>query len=195
MARRNAPRSIGGETNLARRIERERRARGWSYDTLAKAMTEHGCPLTASALFKIEKSDPPRKISVDELVALAMVFDTTIDDLLTPLEMLDDQRATQLARELDKTDRTLAETVGEVIGLWREMFALGTDQAVFDDVQHQRGGFAFTALPALTDAQGNAVEPTREFSDALLKFYVAMISQAGVINGLAPTERSIDGQR
>jgi hypothetical protein len=88
-------------------------------------MTDAGCPVSASALFKIEKSDPPRKISVDELVALAMVFDTTINDLLTPLEMLDDKRATELARELDETEITLAEAAEHMVWLWREAYGLG----------------------------------------------------------------------
>jgi len=83
MPRPNKPRSIQAERALADRIAREREARGWSRESLAKRVTDVGCPIDATAIWKIEKGDPPRRIVVNELVALSRVFGTTfMEDLL-----------------------------------------------------------------------------------------------------------------
>jgi len=86
MPRPNPPRSIASEQSLARRVAHERETRGMSYEGLAARMTKAGCPIQASALYKIEKSTPPRRITVDELVALAQVFDLSVENLLLPPE-------------------------------------------------------------------------------------------------------------
>lgn len=88
MARPNPRRSIGTEQALSRRLQWERERRGWSYDGLASRMTNVGCPIQPSALYKIEKGDPPRRITVDELVALAQVMEHSVPDLLQPVEMV-----------------------------------------------------------------------------------------------------------
>ena len=86
MPRPNQPRSIATEQALARRLAYERERRGMSYDGLASRMIKAGCPIQASGLYKIEKAG--RRITVDELVALAMVFEMDVPDLLQPVEML-----------------------------------------------------------------------------------------------------------
>jgi transcriptional regulator with XRE-family HTH domain len=83
----NQPRSIASEENLARRIAYEREARAWSYAGLAQRMTERGCAIDQSALYKIEKGSPRRRIAVDELVALSDVFSVPINELLAPPEL------------------------------------------------------------------------------------------------------------
>jgi len=88
MPRPNPPRSIAGERSLARRIGHERERRAMTYEGLAARMTKAGCPIQASALYKIEKSDPPRRITVDELVAFSEVFATPVQDLLLPPEVV-----------------------------------------------------------------------------------------------------------
>jgi transcriptional regulator with XRE-family HTH domain len=87
MPRPNQPRDVYAETNVKRRIRIEREAKGWTYEGLAKRMTDAGCPINASAIYKIEKSDPPRRITVDELVALSRVLGLTTEELLTPPEL------------------------------------------------------------------------------------------------------------
>ena len=89
MPRHNKPRSIASEANVAERITRERESRELSYEALAKLMTDQGCSLVGSAVYRIEKGDPPRHITVDELVAFATVFDTTVPDLLVSVETVD----------------------------------------------------------------------------------------------------------
>jgi transcriptional regulator with XRE-family HTH domain len=94
----NPPRSIATEQTLARRIAYEREKRGMSYEGLALRMTKTGCPINASALYKIEKADPPRRITVNELVALARVFEVPVNELLVPPEVAADKQALQLAQ-------------------------------------------------------------------------------------------------
>ncbi len=84
MPRPNKRRRIEGELTVAKRIAYEREARGWTYESLARHVTEAGCPLNGSAIYKIEKADPPRRIVVDELVAFAEVFGLTLDEMFTP---------------------------------------------------------------------------------------------------------------
>ncbi len=117
MPRPNRPRSIASESALAERITYEREKHGWSYAGLAQRMTEVGCPIDQSAIYKIEKGQPARRrISVDELVALARVFELGLDDLLVPpdlaveqetLALLEDYRAADAARRA-AWDRLLA---------------------------------------------------------------------------------------
>lgn len=93
MPRPNPLRAVRSEGNLARRIAYERDRRSWTYDGTAKRLTEAGCPIQGSAIYKIEKGDPPRRISVDELVAFAAIFQIDVPDLLMPVAMIASQQA------------------------------------------------------------------------------------------------------
>jgi transcriptional regulator with XRE-family HTH domain len=84
MPPRNPPRSMTGEKNLADRIAFERELRHWSYEALAQRMTEIGCPMNQSAIYKIEKGEPRRRITVDELLAFAQVLELDVQELLAP---------------------------------------------------------------------------------------------------------------
>jgi len=125
MARPNLGRTLEGESNLARRVEIERRSRGWSYAALAEAMTRAGCTINASAIYKIEKGDPPRKITVDELLALAEVFDVEVEDLLTPVEILRKERAKNLLTELELARHTMARAMADLLRATAEYELLG----------------------------------------------------------------------
>lgn len=85
MPRPNPPRSLQSEDNLAQRIAYEREQRGLTYEGLAQRLTDVGCPIQGSAIYKIEKGMPRRRIVVDELVALGKVFYLEITDLLVPV--------------------------------------------------------------------------------------------------------------
>lgn len=104
MPRPNVGRTLRSEAGLARRIAYERQERGWSLEGLAKRMSDAGCNINASAIFKIEKGDPPRRISVDELVALAAVFAERVDDLLLPPNVVFDKVAHELVEDLTARD-------------------------------------------------------------------------------------------
>jgi transcriptional regulator with XRE-family HTH domain len=92
MPRPNRPRHIGGESSLADRIAFERESRKMSYDGLASRMEKAGCPINASAIYKIEKANPPRRITVDELVGFSRVFELPIEDLLLPAHVVKQSR-------------------------------------------------------------------------------------------------------
>jgi transcriptional regulator with XRE-family HTH domain len=109
MPRPNQPRSIASEHALARRIANERERRGWSYDGLASRMTKAGCAIQSSAIYKIEKSDPPRRITVDELVAFAEVFAVPVQDLLLPPEIAAKRQLVGLLTDWEIARRRSAE--------------------------------------------------------------------------------------
>ncbi|MEK4240807.1 helix-turn-helix transcriptional regulator [Janibacter sp. FSL W8-0316] len=124
MARRNAVRSIEGETNLAWRISHEREERGWSYDALARRMTEAGCPINASAIYKIEKGDPPRKIGVDELIAFARVFGREVEDLLTPRDIYQKARMKEVVRAVEDARANFIDALHPLVDAHFEFFNL-----------------------------------------------------------------------
>lgn len=126
MPRPNRPRHIGGEASLAERIKFEREQAGMSPAGLASRMEKAGCPINVSAIYKIEGGDPPRRITVDELVAFARVFDVPVDDLLVPANVV---REKKLLDGIDKlTDRFFAlraarKEYDDEVGRLRELAA------------------------------------------------------------------------
>lgn len=104
MPRPNAPRSIASENALARRVAHEREAAGMSYEGLASRMTKVGCAIQASAIYKIEKADPPRRITVDELVGFGKVFGLPVEQLLLPPELVAADELAELVVAWDRAD-------------------------------------------------------------------------------------------
>jgi hypothetical protein len=74
-----------------------------SYEGLAARLTNAGCPIQASAIYKIEKADPPRRITVDELVAFSQVFAIPIERLLLPPEVAESEQLMDLLVEWEVT--------------------------------------------------------------------------------------------
>ena len=90
----NPGRTLGSERVVAARLAKERKARGWTYENIAKRMDSEGCPIQLSALHKIEKGDPPRRITLDEAIALANVLGVSLEELVVPIELLQHARST-----------------------------------------------------------------------------------------------------
>jgi len=118
------PRSIASEDHLARRIAYERERHGWSYAGLAQRLTAVGCAIDGSALYKIEKGSPRRRISVDELVALSDVFGVPVAELLVPPELHAERRVLEaleeyrrLASQMTELDARISAIVAEVSDL------------------------------------------------------------------------------
>lgn len=84
MPRPNKGRTLYSEQALAERVAAERALRGWTFDELAQRMTDAGCAINGSAVYKIEKGRPRRRITVDEHVAFSRVFELPLEELLTP---------------------------------------------------------------------------------------------------------------
>lgn len=120
MPRPNPSRPMGYETNLARRIANERLSRGWTYEHLAQRVTDAGCPMHGSAVYKIEKGNPPRRILVDELVGLASAFGISVPALLETPEQVAERRAWDL---VDQIEAVLADLKPETAACIREAVA------------------------------------------------------------------------
>ena len=113
MPRPNKHREIFAEDHLAQRIaaERDRPDRKWTNDGLAKRMTDAGCPMTGSAIFKIEKGEPRRRIVVDELVTFAKVFAIPMEELLIPPGVAAARELKRLWLELGEIDKAIRPLV------------------------------------------------------------------------------------
>jgi transcriptional regulator with XRE-family HTH domain len=103
----NPPRLLGGESGLARRIGYERELRGWTTAALVKRMAEAGCPISQSALWKIEHGNPPRRITYDEALAFARVFEMPLSDLAVAPEVAADDELRALLLEHDQVEEQL----------------------------------------------------------------------------------------
>lgn len=199
MPRPSRLRSIEGEANLAKRVQREREYRGLSYEALAKAMTNAGCKIQGSAIFKIEKGEPPRRITVDELIALADVFEVSVENLLTPVEVLRTQRGQELLKEIDAGDRALGAAAVSLLNAYTEYFDLA---AYEPDIREYIDGHRFSesvaedsvekiALLSVTiDGQEHGAPDHSVFREGLLKFYMSIIEQAGAFADLAIDENN-----
>jgi transcriptional regulator with XRE-family HTH domain len=118
---------LSSEDALARRVAHERERRGWSPAQLAKAMTDAGQPMNQSSIWKIENARPRRKITVDEAVTFARVFDMTLEQLLVPPELAADVEVFELVVKYQEqyaaalsADADCAQTARTLDGLLRE---------------------------------------------------------------------------
>lgn len=138
MPRPNQPRSIASEANVAEWITLERKRHRLSYEELAKLMTAVGCPLAGTAIYRVEKGDPPRRITVDELVAFAKVFDTEVAVLLSPVDIARKKRGRDLVEKAFRTYEALPKEVyafGELVADIRELAE--QDPEVYEYFQNQ----------------------------------------------------------
>lgn len=186
MARQNPSRSIGGEANLADRIERELAGRGWSPADLADKLSAVGCPIQTSAIYKIVKGDPPRRITVDELLGLATVFETTPEDLLTPVELLDKQRAQELLKRLDESDKAMFTAISTSLSGYVELLTMSIeDRDLFDYVRGHRYTSTDVSSEALFEVVGedgtNLGVPDGGLRQYLLDFESGLMEIAGDI--------------
>lgn len=86
MPRKSKAGTLASEDHVADHVRIERERRGWSTAELAARVTEAGCPINQSAVWRIENGNPRRKISVNELIAFSRVFQRPPDELLQPAD-------------------------------------------------------------------------------------------------------------
>ena len=87
MPRRQPHPEAGPDEWAAWRIAYERERRQWSQGELARRVTAAGAPMQQQAIWKIENSTPPRKISLTEAMAFCEVFELPdVADLGKPPE-------------------------------------------------------------------------------------------------------------
>lgn len=118
------------ERKLAGKIEQIRRDLDLSYGELSRAMTDAGCPIDRSSLQKIERGTPRRKITVNELVAFAEVFNVPVSSLIDAPE--------ELAVQLGWRDLINAESLANVMATaseeyWHHMRSLTKLRAENDE--------------------------------------------------------------
>jgi len=87
---------------LGKRVRELRQARGWSQDDVARQMVAGGFSWRQTTVAKTEKADRP--VRVNEATALAQLFETDLDQLVTPnqpplLKWLDEARQDLRAME------------------------------------------------------------------------------------------------
>lgn len=92
-----------------------------SYEGLAVQMKHKGCPINASALFRIEKGDPPRRITVDELLAFSQVFGIPVDNLLLPPEVAAREDLVRLVVEWDRAQAQAATSAQAEKEAWESL--------------------------------------------------------------------------
>lgn len=135
MPRRNVGRTLGSERALAARLAYEREKRGWTYESIANRMEAEGCPIQLTALHKIEKGDPPRRVTLDEALALARVFDLDLEEFILPLELVEQRRGRELARSLLATHEELGAKARHLLKLNLELFVIAQqDQELLEYV-------------------------------------------------------------
>lgn len=115
MSKRTPGRTLGSERVVAARLKLERERRGWTYDALARRMEAEGVPIQISALHKIEKADPPRRVTLDEAIALANVFKIELKELVEPIAFTEQRWAEEVARDFIAATSGLDDAHAELV--------------------------------------------------------------------------------
>ncbi|GAA1994537.1 hypothetical protein GCM10009817_41280 [Terrabacter lapilli] len=92
--------SIFAERYVAWHVEAELARRGWSYRELADRMTAAGAPANQSSIHKMLRQEPPRRIRVNELAALAEIFDVPMQELAQSVDRSLSEEANRLLADL-----------------------------------------------------------------------------------------------
>ncbi|MHA3701478.1 helix-turn-helix domain-containing protein [Jatrophihabitans sp. YIM 134969] len=127
MPRVNPLRNLTNERNVAERVRYERERAGMSYAGLAERMRQAGFPIQPSAVFNIEKGDPPRRVAVDELVGFATVFEVDVAEMLTPVSLVHDRDAATTVREAWTIYATLNKSIDDLTDLLRKVRRLAPE--------------------------------------------------------------------
>lgn len=106
------------EGNAAARVALERETRGWSTTELAARMTKAGVAMNQTAVWRIENGKPRRKITLDEALGFARVFELPLEELMSPpLEGIDleGRRVVQEAVEAFYESRDAQDRLHEAV--------------------------------------------------------------------------------
>jgi transcriptional regulator with XRE-family HTH domain len=139
------PGETSAEENIARRIEWEMSQRGWSQERLSKEMSDAGCPLHQSSISKIvrPRDGKRRTISFDEAVALAKVFNLTLDDLRLPIEVIRSREVYVLIHDIERVNYEQEVLRNRQILNWarfRDMMANDEVKAAYVEWMHATEG-------------------------------------------------------
>jgi hypothetical protein len=131
-------------------------------------MQDRGCTIDRTGVHRIYAGDPPRKVSTNELVALADIFDVPVDELILPLPEALSRRARRLAERLLGIEERLIPFVLQFAEaeekLIREILSRKFDDPTAYDVYvrsvpRRRGGARATwPYPGLREAYDEAIQ-------------------------------------
>lgn len=125
------------EKVLAEKIEALRLDHGWSYGDLSEHMERAGCPIERSSIQKIIKGNPPRKITVNELVAFASVFKISVEKLLQP-DMNPADRIREEHQIVLERAKDFMEYLGNLYGLAANAGeSLGAEPALWEALEDE----------------------------------------------------------
>jgi len=89
--------------------------------------TGDGCPINQTAIWKIENGEPPRRITYDEALAFAAVFDTSLDELSLDPEVYANKELQRLIDRLKsqvdamvRTQKEAQESMGSIRAILSE---------------------------------------------------------------------------
>jgi transcriptional regulator with XRE-family HTH domain len=136
------------------RLAREaREARSWTQSTLAKKMTEGGCPMHWTTIAKIEKGE--RSVRIDEASVLADLLGTSVDAMLgRPTDDAD------LLWAISKLSSSAHKMINEIASLQRRLRADAQDVHDYAERGQKLNDIAPTlvAVKYLDDALGLAAK-------------------------------------
>jgi transcriptional regulator with XRE-family HTH domain len=157
MPPRGEPKRIGAEEFLARRVQYERERRGWTHTGLAKRISEAGCPMNQSALWKIENGEPRRRITVDEAVAFATVFEINVSELLADVDDV-------ITRKIDDYYRAMTRVAGELSSMDERATNIATALDELRSIVNDTGRLDRLVIEALQhwESQATSLAVSRE---------------------------------
>lgn len=148
MPRPNQPRNLGSERALAHRVTALCAERGWKFPELAERMAAVGCPIQTSALYKMRDGDPPRRVTLDEAIAMANVFGVTVEELTMPKELLDQRQAAEIAQRIPGARERYEEAVIEALSLFLDYGRLAAESPELREFMDHQASAGWARLPA-----------------------------------------------
>ncbi len=137
---------LSAEQRCAQRIRAERERQGLSLERLAEKMGAAGRPMDRTAIHRIEKGNPPKRITVNDLEAFAKVLGVSINSLVIPDDVARSRTATRLYKKyLAARDRFLA-AADEVDALEVELLRLHHAGYIEDGLDSGFDGSVIEAL-------------------------------------------------
>ena len=112
------------ESTFARRMRELREAAGMPQSHIANVLAmSHGIKVDPTAITRIERGT--RTIRLDEAVAIASVFDHTVDEILRPA-LSPEEQLLQAEQEIEAAQRRVERAVAEFEALQRRLEQLRT---------------------------------------------------------------------
>ena len=141
-------RTIGGIDTVRERVRREMAAKEWTVPELSRQMESNGCPIQPKSLYRVFDDEQPRTITADEMIAFSRVFDVSLDDLITPIALLDNDRAQELVKEFQDIANDLDSLIDRALTAEAELTHIARKEpALYAKVHEIAAGAAISARP------------------------------------------------